>query len=402
MAALLPRHRTAAAGRRRRRHPADGADPAVPRRHHRARRAGRGRAGSSTSRPGTRPGWRAAGPALLFLLVALLATATTVLLGLDTTAVLLTPVVLSLAVQLDLPPMPFALLTVWLANTASLLLPVSNLTNLLALDRLDLTPHEFAARMWLPTVVAGRAHRRCCSGCATAGCSGCGTPCPRRPAVERRGAARRVGAGLPRPRAGAAARRRPDVVVTVAAAALVVVFAVRRRARAAVRAGAVAARGLRARAGARGRDRAAARRRPQVVAPSPATAPDCADLLQVAGVGAVASNLLNNLPAYLVLEPHAAGGGDTRLLALLVGTNVGPMVLLWGSLATLLWRERLPGPRARGVGPAVRRSRAGRRPDRAGRHDAGPHRRRADLTRQLERSHRDWSETPRPSRWLTP
>lgn len=60
----------------------------------------------------------------------------TVLLGLDTTAVLLTPVVLSMSVQLDLPTMPFALLTVWLANTASLLLPVSNLTNLLALDRL--------------------------------------------------------------------------------------------------------------------------------------------------------------------------------------------------------------------------------------------------------------------------
>jgi arsenical pump membrane protein len=83
----------------------------------------------------------------LFLLVAALATVTTVLLGLDTTAVLLTPVVLSLSIQLDLPPMPFALLTVWLANTASLLLPVSNLTNLLALNRLDLTPHEFAARM---------------------------------------------------------------------------------------------------------------------------------------------------------------------------------------------------------------------------------------------------------------
>ena len=36
----------------------------------------------------------------------------TVLLGLDTTAVLLTPVVLSMSVQLDLPAMPFALLTV--------------------------------------------------------------------------------------------------------------------------------------------------------------------------------------------------------------------------------------------------------------------------------------------------
>ena len=77
---------------------------------------------------------------------------------------LLTPVVLSMAVQLDLPPMPFALLTVWLANTASLLLPVSNLTNLLALDRLDLTPHEFAARMWLPDGRRGGRSPCCCVG----------------------------------------------------------------------------------------------------------------------------------------------------------------------------------------------------------------------------------------------
>jgi arsenical pump membrane protein len=71
----------------------------------------------------------------------------------------------------------------------------------------------------------------------------------------------------------------------------------------------------------------------------------------VAGVGAVSSNLLNNLPAYLVVEPNAAGGGVDRLLALLVGTNVGPLVLLWGSLATLLWRERC---RARGVQVSAR------------------------------------------------
>ena len=78
----------------------------------------------------------------------------------------------------------------------------------------------------------------------------------------------------------------------------------------------------------------------QVVASVTGEGTGTADLLQVAGVGAVASNLVNNLPAYLVIEPHAAQGGDIRLLALLVGTNVGPMVLLWGSLATLLWRER--------------------------------------------------------------
>ena len=56
---------------------------------------------------------------VLFVLVAVLATLTTVLLGLDTTAVLLTPVVLSVAVQLDLPPLPFAFLTVALASGCS-------------------------------------------------------------------------------------------------------------------------------------------------------------------------------------------------------------------------------------------------------------------------------------------
>jgi arsenical pump membrane protein len=76
-----------------------------------------------------------------------------------------------------------------------------------------------------------------------------------------------------------------------------------------------------------------------------------ADLLQLSGVAAVTSNLVNNLPAYLVMEPHAATGDDVRLFALLVGTNVGPMVLLWGSLATLLWRERL---RARGLDVSAR------------------------------------------------
>ncbi len=68
---------------------------------------------------------------VLWLLAVGLAVAATTVLSLDTTAVLLTPVVLSLANQLQLPPALFAMTTVWLANTASLL-PVSNLTNLTA------------------------------------------------------------------------------------------------------------------------------------------------------------------------------------------------------------------------------------------------------------------------------
>jgi Na+/H+ antiporter NhaD/arsenite permease-like protein len=62
-------------------------------------------------------------------------------------------------------------------------------------------------------------------------------------------------------------------------------------------------------------------------------------LLQLAGVGAGAANAVNNLPAYLALEPVA--DSPARLAALLIGVNLGPLVSPWASLATLLWHERL-------------------------------------------------------------
>jgi len=68
--------------------------------------------------------------------------------------------------------------------------------------------------------------------------------------------------------------------------------------------------------------------------------------LQTTAVAAAASNAVNNLPAYLAVEPAIQPGHTTQLFGALLGTNGGPLVLLWGSLATLLWRERC---RARGV-----------------------------------------------------
>src|SRR5215470_3282356 len=85
---------------------------------------------------------------VLFLLCVALASVTTIALNLDTTAVLLTPVILALAFKIKVAPLPLAMTTVWLANTASLLLPVSNLTNLLAANRVALAPVDFARRMW--------------------------------------------------------------------------------------------------------------------------------------------------------------------------------------------------------------------------------------------------------------
>ncbi|HET9254665.1 MAG TPA: SLC13 family permease, partial [Pseudonocardiaceae bacterium] len=105
---------------------------------------------------------RAAGNYLaLFGLCVVFASATTMFLNLDTTAVLLTPVMLATAVKADIPGTPLAMLTVWLANTASLLLPVSNLTNLLAYDRVRLSPAAFAIRMAAPQVASIAATAAC-------------------------------------------------------------------------------------------------------------------------------------------------------------------------------------------------------------------------------------------------
>ncbi|MDN2502606.1 arsenic transporter, partial [Nocardia nova] len=90
----------------------------------------------------------------LFVLCVGFAALTTMVLNLDTTAVLLTPVMLALAKPARIPPLPLAMTTLWLANTASLLLPVSNLTNLLAADRIGLDATGFAARMWLPQLIS--------------------------------------------------------------------------------------------------------------------------------------------------------------------------------------------------------------------------------------------------------
>ncbi len=92
---------------------------------------------------------------ILWVLVATLAALSTAFLSLDTTAVLLTPVVVLLARRSGVPALPFALTTVWLANTASLWLPVSNLTNLLAEPQFTHTlPGGFFGTMWAPALVA--------------------------------------------------------------------------------------------------------------------------------------------------------------------------------------------------------------------------------------------------------
>jgi arsenical pump membrane protein len=65
------------------------------------------------------------------------------------------------------------------------------------------------------------------------------------------------------------------------------------------------------------------------------------DLLAIAALSAVLANLVNNLPATLILIPVAVAGGPGAVLAMLIGVNIGPNLTYAGSLATLLWRRVL-------------------------------------------------------------
>ncbi|MCX5358898.1 arsenic transporter [Streptomyces sp. NBC_00124] len=62
-------------------------------------------------------------------------------------------------------------------------------------------------------------------------------------------------------------------------------------------------------------------------------------LLGIAALAAVLANLINNLPAVLVLLPLTATAGPGAVLAVLIGVNIGPNLTYAGSLATLLWRR---------------------------------------------------------------
>ena len=76
------------------------------------------------------------------------------MLSLDATVVLLTPVVFATAARVGVRARPHVYATAHLANSASLLLPVSNLTNLLALAASGLSFTRFAALMALPWLAA--------------------------------------------------------------------------------------------------------------------------------------------------------------------------------------------------------------------------------------------------------
>ena len=93
-------------------------------------------------------------PRRLLALVFILAAGVTAVISLDSTIVLLTPVVFATVTRLRMTPTPYVYACDHLANSASLLLPVSNLTNLLAFRASGLTFAHFALLMALPTLGA--------------------------------------------------------------------------------------------------------------------------------------------------------------------------------------------------------------------------------------------------------
>jgi arsenical pump membrane protein len=280
----------------------------------------------------------------LFLLCVTFASLTTVFLNLDTTAVLLTPVMLALAAKARIAPLPLAMTTVWLANTASLLLPVSNLTNLLAAGRVGLETSAFAARMWAPQVASmavtmtllwllyWRRQKRGVDRYEPPVM----TPIRDRTLLSATGIACLVfiGAVL------VGAETGWQVAAAAAAAAAIAVLGFLVRDRTELRLSLIPWQLLVFVTGlflvvptlshyGLGR----------VMVALIGTDGDIGGAFRAAFAGVGLSNLLNNLPAYVAGEAAITVANRDQLLALLIGTNVGPVIAPWGSLATLLWFE---------------------------------------------------------------
>ncbi len=282
-------------------------------------------------------------PQRLLAFVFVIAAAITAVLSLDATIVLLTPVVFATAARMRTSAKPHVYACAHLANSASLLLPVSNLTNLLAFHASRLSFLRFAALMVLPTIAAV--------------------------SVEWVVFGRFFAVELERPRHTGTRPARPELprfavallaltlagfalssVVGIApvwfaaagAAAITLPALVRRAAtpvalaRAAEPGFLIFVLGLGVivqAASANGLDTAV-----RAVLPAGGS---LLDLLAIAALSAVFANLVNNLPASLMLVPVAAAAGTGPVLATLIGVNVGPNLTYVGSLATLLWRRVL-------------------------------------------------------------
>ncbi len=307
---------------------------------------------------------RGSGPRLLTVVV-VAAAAVTAVLGLDATVVLLTPAAFAAATKARLNARPSVYATSHLANSASLLLPVSNLTNLLAFRASELSFAGFAARMALPWAVAIAIEwavlRKVFAGALEArGRTPRGTPppIPRGPvAVLAFTLAGFVAAGpLGLDAAWPAAAGAAVMIAQRTLAARRTDATARRTSPAAAARPAPAARGATARSWVRAADPAllgfvlglglivralADAGLGDVVNDILPSGHALLPLLGATVLAAALANLLNNVPALLVLLPAAAAAGTPTVLAVLIGVNAGPNLTYTGSLATLLWRRVL-------------------------------------------------------------
>ncbi|WP_209305711.1 SLC13 family permease [Mycobacterium sp. PS03-16] len=284
-------------------------------------------------------------PRRLLLIVFALAAATTAVLSLDATVVLLTPVVLATARTLSIPAAPYAYATAHLANSASLLLPVSNLTNLLAFTAAGLSFGHFAALMALPWLAAMLGEYLTLRGMFARDLAATPQPAQPLPEVE---VPVFVLVVLGLTLAGFAATSAVGLSPAWAALAGVVMLAARglRRRESTVRGIVSAANvpflvfvlclGVVVDAVMRhGLD--------DVMREVLPAGDSLAALLGIAAVAALLSNVVNNLPAVLVLLPLVSAAGPGAVLAVLIGVNVGPNLTYVGSLANLLWRDAVRG-----------------------------------------------------------
>jgi len=286
-------------------------------------------------------------PRRLLARVFVIASVITAVLSLDATVVLLTPVVFATAARLGARPRPHVYGCTHLANSASLLLPVSNLTNLLAFGASGLAFTRFAGLMALPWLAAIAVEylvlrRFFRSDLNSAAPSGLADPAKLGPAGTPVFALVVMAATL----AGFAAASLAGINPAWVAAAGAAVLAVRALARRHTSPGEIGraagipfllfvlALGLVVAAVTQNGLAAALRQ----IMPGGSS---LLALLGTAALAAAAANLINNLPAVLVLLPLAAPAGPAAVLAVLIGTNIGPNLTYSGSLATLLWRRVL-------------------------------------------------------------
>lgn len=292
-------------------------------------------------------------PKQLFTLGFVASAITTAVLSLDATVVLLTPSLLATARLAKVSARPASYTSVHLANSASLLMPVSNLTNLLAFSATGLAFVHFTALMTLPWLAVLAIEYLVLRRYFHRDLSAPDTPVEvseHRPVPTPRWALTVLTLTLLGFASSGAVGLEPVWAAVAGAIALAVPALKEARTRpwklvvaadpyfvAFVLALGIVVAPLTE--GAVGQWLADA-------LPQSTTFPA---LLATAAAAAVAANLVNNLPATLLLLGALGPSAPTALiLAVLIGVNVGPNLTYTGSLATMLWRRIV----ARGHEPA--------------------------------------------------